>query len=102
MAFYEDDLDIIFSDFVEDVIYAVSGKFPQDGVTVKGIFDNKGQTVAIFDGHIEATGPQVTVKSSDITGVKHSDTVTIRNKTWYIRGIEDDGTGITVLTISED
>lgn len=102
MAFYEDDLDIIFSDFAEDVVYAAQPKLPQDGATIRGIFDNRGQNVAIFDGQIEATGPQVTVKSSDVTGIKHGDTMTIRSKTWYIRGIEDDGTGITVLNLSED
>lgn len=100
--FYDEDIDIIFSDFAEDIIYAAQPKLPQDGVTIKGIFDNEGQNVTIFDGQIEASGPQVTVKSSSITGVKHGDTVTIRSKDWYVRGIKDDGTGITILNLSED
>lgn len=100
--FYDEDLDLIFSDFAEDIIYAAQPKLPQDGVAIKGIFDNQGQNIAIYSESIEGTRPQVTVKSSSITGVKHGDTVTIRSKTWYVRGVEDDGTGITVLTVSED
>lgn len=102
MSFYEDDLDIVFSDFAEDVIYAAQPKLPQDGATIKGIFDNKGQNVTVFDGEIQASGPQVTVKSLDVVGVRHGDTFTIRSKAWYVRGVEDDGTGVTVLILSED
>lgn len=100
--FFDSDTDSYFADFAEDVVYAAAGKLPQDGVTIKGIFDNDSQNVTIFDGQIEATGPQVTVKSSDVKGVRNGDTMTIRNKTWYARGTKDDGTGINIVTLSED
>lgn len=97
--FFDSDTDAFFPDFAEDVVYAVP---PAQGVTIKGIFDNKGQNVTVFEEEIQASGPQVTVKSSDVAGVKNGNTTTIRGKTWYIRDVEDDGTGITVLTLSEN
>ena len=50
MAFYEDDLDIIFSDFAEDVVYAAQPKLPQDGATIRGYSTTGGRMLPYSTG----------------------------------------------------
>lgn len=51
---------------------------------------------------VETAGPSFTCMSDDITGVAHGDTLDLIDGTRYlVRGIADDGTGITLLTIEK-
>lgn len=91
--FYEDDIDIFFDVFGEAAVY--------DGaINVTVIFDNNFEMLNIQTGEIESAGPQVTIKTSAIPNITHGKTLVIHSTTYYIRGIEPDGTGITKLTLS--
>lgn len=102
--FYDNDINLFFDDdFAEDVIYAAQPALPQNGITIRAIFDNAGQDINLFNGEIETGGPKATLKSSDVSGVMHGDTLTVQDgKNYYVRAVHDDGTGVTILTLSED
>ena|SRR4030067_1899703 len=95
----DNDLDIFFSDdFTQDATYT-----PQGGQasTIKIIFDNAFKVIDISTG-IESALPAATCKTSDVASVKHNDTLVINSITYYVSGIQPDGTGITKLILSKD
>ncbi|MBI3582379.1 MAG: hypothetical protein HY096_00330 [Nitrospinae bacterium] len=95
----DNDIDVFFSDdFAQDATYT-----PQGGSasTIKVIFDNDFKTIDMATG-IESAGPSVTCKALDVASVKHNDTLVISSVTYYVSGIQKDGTGITILLLSKD
>lgn len=92
--FYEDDLDVLFSDFGINATFAAQ--------TIKVIFDNDFQAVNLAAMSVESAGPQAVVKDTSIPGAVHGSTLIIGAVTYYIRGIHPDGTGLTTLVLSKD
>lgn len=92
--FYEDDLDVLFSDFGIDATFASQ--------TIKVIFDNDSRAVNLDTMSVESSGPQAVVKDISIPGAVHGSTLIIGGVTYYIRGIHPDGTGLTTLILSKD
>lgn len=90
------DLDAYFdtADFAEEASY--------NGASIPVIFDDSYKLLNALTGGIESSGPQATCKDTDMAGVQHGDQIVIRDTTYYVTGIEPDGTGITVLTLSKD
>ena len=98
------DLDTFINDddfAIADAIYTpVEG----DSKPIKVIFDNAYKQMNLSTG-IESGGTSATVKDSDIEGVtkgEDGDTLEINDIVYSIIGIEPDGTGMTVLRLSED
>ncbi len=91
-----DDLDIFLDDneFAANVIL--------NSVTIQGIFDNEFLEAVEGEMGVETTIPQVMVKSSDIASAVHGDTMTINSVVYNIIGIQPDGTGMTLILLSED
>lgn len=99
--FYEDDIDIFFDTYE----FAKSANLVSAGAgskTIKVIFENNYQDMNIYTGIVESAGPQAQAKTSDVTGAAHGDTLEIDNITYYIKGIQPNGTGITILILSKD
>jgi hypothetical protein len=91
------DLDDVFLDneeFAVDVIY--------NSVTFQGIFDD--EFIGAVDERlaVESTAPQVQVKTSDVTGALHGETITVGSVDYKIAGIQPDGTGMTIILLSID
>lgn len=88
--------------FTEDLSYlddtttgfAVSATY-NGSTTVTGIFDN-GYAEA---GGVQGSNPTFTLKTSAIASPAHGDTLVISGTTYKIRGVEPDGTGVTVLQL---
>jgi len=97
----ESDIDTFVDtdDFAVSVTYTPNGGDPS---TISGIFDNETEAFNTQTGEIEAGGPQILVKDSDVSGVAKGDTIVKDSTTYYVRGIEPDGTGMTILKLSED
>lgn len=98
----QNDIDnLLFTDSAVDAVYT-----PQGGqaASIKVIFDNQYQTIELLDGGVgvESTSPSILCRTSDISGVKHGDTLVISGTTYYITGVQPDGTGITRLMLSKD
>ncbi len=90
------DLDILIDtdDFAVDITYNLA--------TIKGIFDNGFIESSDGEVAVESTVPQVIVKSSDVVGAIHDEIMTIDSVDYNIIGIQPDGTGVTVIFLSQD
>ena len=99
MTFKDDltnDLDIFLDDdeFAVDVIF--------NSVTIQGIFDNEFIEAVEGEMGIETTVPQCQFKTSDVSTAVHGDTMIINSIDYNIIGIQPDGTGMTLILLSED
>ena len=90
------DLDIFFDDdeFATEITF--------NSETILGIFDNEFAVAVEGEMGIESTAPQVLVKDADITGAAHGQIMTIDGTDYKIIAIQPDGTGTTVVLLSED
>lgn len=91
-----DDLGIYF----DDEEFAVEITF--NAGTIIGIFDNEFISAVEGEIGVESTAPQVLVKSLDITSSAHGQTMTIEGTDYKIIGIQPDGTGTSIVLLSED
>lgn len=83
------DTSLFFDEFAVDVTV--------DGVVVRGIFDNA--FAAAFNGMIDGSGPELRLPSS--VAVARGSQVVIATRQYVVKGVEPDGTGITVLRLEE-
>ena len=92
MAFAE-DLDAFFStdDFAVDATLA--------GVAVKGIFDEP--YLEPLDNRVEGAAPSFTLKEAAAPSVAQGQTLVIGARTFKVRGVEPDGTGVVWLRLEE-
>ena len=65
------------------------------GSAVIGILDKEYRVV----GDIESNYPVFECRSTDATGVVHGSTLVVGAESFVIVGVEDDGTGMTVLVL---
>ena len=90
--------DVFFKDIATSAVFAHGAVV----ATINGIFDNEFTAVRIIGGvEIEAGQPQYTSPSADVATAVHNDTLVIGDVTYYIKGIEPDGTGLTTLILSK-
>lgn len=81
-----------FTDFAIDLTV--------NGVPVRGIFDNAYGSA--FGGMIDGSGPMVRLPSSTAAGiVKRGDPVVVESTAYTVTAVEPDGTGLTLLRLSE-
>lgn len=92
------DRDEFFDDFGELVrITTTSGRV----LTVDAIFDEAFET---FSSELDYSGPtpKLTVKTDEIDNVAQNGKVIVRgNKTYFIREVRHDGTGISTLILKK-
>lgn len=88
------DITTFFTDFAVEASY--------NGASIRVIFDASCKLVNALTGGIESTGPQAICQSADVEGAQHGEQIVINDTAYYIIGIEPDGAGITVLTLSKD
>lgn len=69
---------------------------------IKGIFDNVFIADQQGEVDVETLQPQVTVKTSDVSGIAQGDTMTIDSVDYNVIGIQPDGTGLTNILLSKD
>ncbi len=90
------DLDIFLNsdEFAVDVTY--------NSATIQGIFDDEFTSAVEGEMGIESSVPQVLVKTSDVPNVAHNETMTINSVVYNVIGIQPDGTGMTLILLSQD
>ena len=96
--FYENDLDVYFSDFAFDALLLSAGAGSK---YIKVLFDKNGFSINPYTGEIENSGPAAQAKTSDVEGAVHKDILEISSITYEILEIIDDDTGITTLRLNE-
>jgi hypothetical protein len=91
---FAEDLTPCFagSDFGTAATYSV------DSATVNGIFD-----AAYTDplGLVEGVGPVFICRTSDVSTAAHGQTLLINAVTYTVCGVEPDGTGVTLLRLTQ-
>lgn len=92
--FWEDDVAGFFVDFGEPAIL-------KDGREITILFDSPFFNVTAMGIDIEASKPTAVAKSADVLETVHGDTLKYKSVTYTIIGVQPDGTGITVLILSE-
>lgn len=71
--------------------------------SVPGIFDNEFTAI---DGlglpvAVDSAMPRFTCRTADVDGITGGDPVTINGTGYTVRSVQPDGTGMTVLVLSE-
>lgn len=102
LTIHADDLtDVFLADagFGESFTWTHAGT----AATKTGVWDDP-YTTATATGKLEASNPSVLLKTAEITGVAHNDTVlrASDSTTWIVRGIQPDGAGVTRLILSRN
>lgn len=100
--FSADDISALLDDeLTVDASYTPAGG---QASTVKVIFDKKYQVAVDLAGFagVGTSGPAVTGKTTDFASAKSGDTIVISAVTYYIKTVEADGTGLTVMELSRD
>jgi len=93
------DRAAFLSTFGEAVTYTPQGGQPR---SIDMIFDGPQRVQNVQTGEIEMTAPEGLCDTGDVSGVKHRDTIERQSVTYYVIGIEHDGTGMTTLILSKD
>jgi len=99
------DISAVFldtDDFADSAVWTNQATPPVVSDPIPGIFDAPAQQVNPASGMIETTAPQLQVASSAVSGIARGDTLVISEKTYYFLYQQPDGTGMTVLILSED
>lgn len=99
--FYDTDIDLFFTDFAVDALYV-----PDLGTasTIKVIFDNNHAVIELLGegAGVESTAPVAVCKTADTPDIKRNEILEIDETTYYVKTVEEDGTGMTKLILSED
>lgn len=96
IPFATTDLAMMFDtdDFAETITVG--------GSSVPAIFDAAFSTANFANGAIEGTLPRATCKTADVSAAVHGTVVVVRSVSYYVVGIQADGSGLTVLALSEN
>jgi len=98
MAFYEDDVAAMLEDFGVSVVLKPG---LSDTSTVTAIFDKEQEIVNVQTGEIIGSSPALTCESADVSALVKGDSVTVGGTTYKIKGILNDGTGVTILQLTD-
>lgn len=86
---------VALSDWGETVIVG--------GESITGLWQEPFAGASPLDGRVEMTAPALLVQVADLpAGPIHGTAVVRGGITYYVRGIEPDGLGATLLILSED
>ncbi len=92
MAFAED-----LSPFFDEDDFAVAGTL--QGVAVSGILDE--EYVEPLGNLVEGRAPVFTCRSADVPSVAQGQTLVVGARSFKVRGVEPDGTGVVLLRLEE-
>jgi hypothetical protein len=99
--FYDDDIDVFFDEFAEDVIYTRHGYNP---VTMSKamIFDLPGSLQPIGRVVVSIERPQGQIKTAAFPNLSRLDTFIVQGTEYKIsEPPTDNGTGITTVILAE-
>jgi hypothetical protein len=98
---YDDDMDVFLDDdeFADDITYLAYGS--ASGSSIHGIFDAPGSIVTIGRVSMVVERQQVRVKTSDISSITSSDTMTIDSIEYKVGPWTHDGTGMSTVILAE-
>ncbi|MBT9171351.1 MAG: hypothetical protein DDT18_01725 [Actinobacteria bacterium] len=97
--FWERDIDTFFSDFAVDAVFIRAGVAPRN---IRVLFDEDYKTIMDELVGVEGAASSAICRTSDVRDAVHNDTLVIGGITYFIVGIQPDGTGVTILLLSRN
>ena len=94
MSFVTNDIAEMLADFGESIMIS--------GTTLTGIFQNEYEAASLYGLDIDSASPVLVCRSVDATDLAINAMVERSGAYYYIKSIQPDGTGATVLVLSED
>lgn len=92
--------------YEDDLVHIIDGDFSVEatlnGKTIFCIFDNEYLSRDVIDEAMASKTPQALCKTTDVSDAAIGNIFSVSSVDWKIRGIEDDGTGVTRLILSRD
>lgn len=74
----------------------------EGATTIQGIFDNDYQEVIDDSGvGAESSQPVFLCRTADVSSAAHGDTLVVNSTNYVVRGVQPDGTGMTLLMLEE-
>lgn len=70
--------------------------------TITVLLDAPTDAQNLATGEVEITAPVAWARTADVSSASHGDTLVVSGTTYYIIGVQPDGTGVTRLILSED
>ena len=104
MGTFKEDLLTDRDIFLDENEFADEFVFSRSGLTINCIFDDAFEVAVEGEQGVETTAPQVVAKDSDVTGIVQGDTLTRVSNSVVYKVIKPmpDGTGMTVILLSQD
>jgi hypothetical protein len=90
---FAEDLSLFFN----EADFAVAATL--QGVAVSGILDE--EYVEPLGNLVEGRAPVFTCRGADAPSVAHGQTLVVGARTFKVRGVEPDGTGVVMLRLEE-
>jgi hypothetical protein len=99
MPFTED-----LSSFFQTADHATAGTYTPNGgsvSTINGIFEKPYFGASGAEVDVESSKPTFLCQTSDVSSATHGDDLSISGTNYKVVGVEDDGTGVTLLILEE-
>ena len=92
--------------FFDEDEFAVAAAYKEDGtgdgVSIIVNFFKEGEPVPTDGGNVEMDHPVCMAKTSDVVNADHDSVLVIDSVTYYVTVNSPDGTGISILHLSEN
>lgn len=101
MSFTVSEIDTLFDPTItSQALYRQSGGMQY---TITVVFSKAYQMLNILDGGIgvDSTSPIAICRTNDIPMPQIGETLEVDNTTYYITGVQPDGSGLTTIILSE-
>ena len=89
-------------DDIADMIEALGRSATFRGNSINLLFLNEFDAAIVFDQEIEMQAPECLAETADVPDISHGETITIAAVTYYVIGVEPEGTGVTRIKLSKD
>ena len=70
-----------------------------DATEITILFDNEYQEIDLVSGEVSSASPAAHAKTSDVSGAKQGDALTVSSVNYTVTVVKPDGTGLTTLVL---
>ena len=89
-------------DDIADLIEALGRNITFRGNSTAALFLNEFDAAILYDQAIEMQNPQCLAETANVPDISHGEEIIIDAVTYYVIGVEHEGTGVTRIKITKD
>jgi len=97
----DDDISEVFlntDDFAKAAVWTSQGGAATD---INVIFDDEYTGTNLGTGEIDTAAPQVRAETSVVLTMAQGDVIVIDSTTYYVKSVQPDGTGVSMIILSK-